>query len=126
MGELKELQGNRDKLNKKIYKLEADEQNVKNQKLIGKCFKTRNCYSSPEKKSDYWWLYVKVTGTKHGNLRSTKFQIDKYRGAEIKTNEFASVNMFGIVNYIEISELKFNKALDRFLDEVTKMADSVR
>ncbi|MDB4892195.1 MAG: hypothetical protein JWL61_4050 [Gemmatimonadetes bacterium] len=28
----------------------------------GRFFKYRNCYSCPEKESDYWWLYRAITG----------------------------------------------------------------
>lgn len=46
--------------------------------MVGKCFRYRNCYSCPEKPSDYWWLYAKAERLgEMGYPVGVSFQVDK-------------------------------------------------
>ena len=47
--------------------------------MAGKCFRTRNNYSCPEKPDDYWWLYLQVTEVSaDGYLSVWTFEQDTY------------------------------------------------
>lgn len=63
----------------KLWRIEADRRRKENGPKVGKTFRTRNNYSCPEKPSDYWWLYAKVTRMDEGGLLyATTFQTDRY------------------------------------------------
>lgn len=71
----------RDKINKynqAYWKLEEAENERDAKKFIGKCFKYRNCYSCPEKPSDYWWLYGVVIEAEDGSVELFYFQKDSH------------------------------------------------
>lgn len=55
------------RLEARVTKLRAEKREREEKKLrkhnmryLGKTYKWRNCYSCPEKDSDYWWFYLKV------------------------------------------------------------------
>ena len=63
----------------KLSRIRSDKYKSENGSKVGKTFRTRNSYSCPEKPSDYWWLYAKVTRMDNaGMLHATTFQTDKY------------------------------------------------
>jgi hypothetical protein len=62
----------------KIDRIESAERIELANKVVGKCFRYRNCYSCPQSDADYWWLYRRVTMVdSHGWLRVFDFQKDK-------------------------------------------------
>ena len=71
-------------IREEISELEEAEKKPIRLALIGKCFKYRNCYSCPEKPSDYWYLYLKVLRIKGANAIVEEFQCDKYGEIQIK------------------------------------------
>ena len=96
------------------------------QKMIGKCFKIRNNYSCPEKLSDYWFLYVRITDIKEedlyvsnsgeclSNYSGFSFQTDKYGRVNIDTKDRGYVHSLGE----EIPELEFEKAWNKMIKRI--------
>lgn len=71
---------------------------------IGKCFRYRNNYSCPEKPSDYWWLYRKITGVKDGSYTSFQFQTDRDGMVRIEQKEWDNISE----SDKEITDAEFN------------------
>lgn len=95
------------KVNAKLAAIRDAERTEENAALVGKCFRYRNCYSCPEKPSDYWPLYAKVQRIdKHGYLTVFTFETDKDGAVRIKTEKF----MMSMSGYEPIT-------LDRFKAE---------
>ena len=111
MQTLKELKAEASKIGAKISKIEHESRTETNRQHVGRYFKYRNCYSCPEKPSDYWWLYIRVTGLdRDGSLQYTECQIDKYGEITIK----AKKHMYWLTDgYIPISAAEFGRAWDR-------------
>ena|ERR1700728_1930252 len=98
--------------NQRLHAIRDAERREENKGLVGKTFRWRNCYSCPEKPSDYWWLYAKVQSMDGaGMLTAFTFQIDKYGQHEMKINRY-SFNMGG--GYRPIPAVQFNKAWRAF------------
>lgn len=104
------------KINEKISRIEHDARATENKQHIGRCFKYRNSYSCPEKPSDYWWLYIRVTGLlKDGSVEYTEFQIDKYGEVTIK----AKKQMYWVRDgYRPISKSEFDRAWRRTMEKI--------
>lgn len=75
-----------------------------NRKLVGKHYKFRNCYSCPDKESDYWWSYTKVIGVEDGAVILWNFQTDKYGEISIKFRDIHTTIHHG---YVEITQDEF-------------------
>jgi len=102
-----------------LYRLEDEERTRKHGALVGRFFRYRNCYSCPEKESDYWWLYVAVTAMdEHGSLRVLKFQTDKEGKVSIEPRTFAMGELFTDGKYIEITEADFIAARRELLQHI--------
>jgi hypothetical protein len=72
----------------KLYRIRSDQFKSKNSSKVGKTFRTRNNFSCPEKPSDYWWLYAKITRMDDaGMLYATTFQTDKYGAVSINFDQ---------------------------------------
>lgn len=97
-------------LKEQLDRLRDAERRAESKKLVGRYFKYRNCYSCPEKESDYWWLYVKVTGAD----ASFQFQTDRYGRVEIEPDHY--FNYSG--QYVEITAKEFNAAWGALLKRV--------
>lgn len=83
--ELKRLQAQSATIREKIDKIEAADLREQASKLVGKCFRYRNCYSCPKSDADYWWVYQRVIrSTKQGYLILFSFQVDQYGRFEIE------------------------------------------
>jgi hypothetical protein len=92
------------------------------QRLIGKCFKYRNCYSCPEKESDYWWLYVRVLSVDtDGYASGVSFQHDSRGHLEIKPEVSAWIDKNG--GYVPITFLEWHAALSDFMARVEAMSE---
>lgn len=90
-------------------------------RLVGKCFKYRNCYSCPEKDSDYWWLYVRVLSVDtDGYTSGVSFQTDSRGACEIKPE--VSTWIVKNSSYKPISYAEWKGALDEFHARVRTLA----
>lgn len=94
----------------KIGKIEEAERFQGNKGLEGKAFKYRNCYSCPEKPSDYWWLYIKVTKVTKDHIETHEFQTDKYGEITINLRKQHYRFLFGADSRIEIKPAEFERA----------------
>lgn len=95
----------------KLRRIEFADRAKRNGPLVGKTFKYRNCYSCPEKPSDYWWMYAKVTRMgDDGLLYLTTFQTDKYGNMEVRF-EHLGYHMQG---YHPVPASEFNRAWKTF------------
>lgn len=100
--ELNRLRKEAGVIHQRISAIEASDRVAQGKTLVGKCFKYRNCYSCPEKPSDFWWSYTVVTAIDdHGWLTLLSFQSDKNGRVEIKTD----VLMYSgyLPGYVEIT-----------------------
>jgi len=62
----------------------------KNASKVGRYFKTRNNYSCPEKRSDYWWTYEFCTRMdQDGMLKTYRFETDKYGNVRVNFDHHA-------------------------------------
>ena len=73
-----ELQKSLRDAQRELSAIEAKEQEAYNKAVLGKCFRYRNCYSCPEKPSDYWWLYARVVKVSGQDVICFEFQTDRY------------------------------------------------
>lgn len=95
----------------KLARIEDEERYREALPLLGKCFRTRNCYSCPEKDSDYWWVYIRVTKvSKGGGLYAFQFQTDKNGDFFINPNRYQAVRSISEC-YDKISLNQFKAAL---------------
>lgn len=99
--------------------------------LIGTCYKYRNSYSCPEKESDYWYTYFKITsltpndlyigGLKNDNVlarcETLKFQVCKDGIISIDPHYSKFVHSLG--ERISIDE--FNREFDKVIDMAKKV-----
>lgn len=97
------------------------------EKYLGKCFKVRNNYSCPEKASDYWFLYTKVTEIKKEDVYQTSNGVSAtYSGYSFQTDMHKNVNVRKENGYIhslgiEITQKEFDKAWSKMLDRIAKI-----
>lgn len=104
---------------------------TKFEQLIGKCFKFRTSYSSPEKKSDYWYVYSKIVSIRPDDLylggasanevlarcRTITFQKNKYGSIIINPNDYTYVHCIGE----EISINEFNQEFENIINILNKL-----
>lgn len=95
----------------------------------GRHFKTKNNYSSPEKPSDYWWLYTKVLTIKPEDIYDTgingiashfkgySFQTTKYGNVEIEKNKQGYIHSLGQ----EITEKEFIEAWNKLMSTLDNL-----
>jgi hypothetical protein len=85
--------------------------------LVGKCFKTKNSYSSPQNEADVWWLYGKYTHMdEHANLHAFIFQEDKDGKITIETERDVYHTM-----YDETTQEDYNLAWMKIQNKIAKM-----
>lgn len=102
----------------RIEKIKSAERRADNGKKVGKYFRTRNNYSCPEKPSDYWWVYAKITKMDDaGYLYMTEFQIDKNGDINVRFDHYA-YHMQGWTEIKRAEMLKAWKRLDAKLDKL--------
>lgn len=117
--ELKALEKERVKISQKIWAAEALEREKENKNLIGKCFKYRNCYSCPEKESDYWYIYTMIRSADGHKLRAHEFQVDKNGRVEInaKAEYFRSLTD----GWREIPDTEYFLAWNALIKKILRM-----
>lgn len=90
--------------------------------LVGKCFKCRNCYSCPEKESDYWWLYLCITGIDaEGAVEGVKFQTDKNGKLKVEQETLFMHDGTMQSGYVEITDAEFKKAVNALRANVERL-----
>lgn len=102
------------KLSIQLNKIKDAEDDARNATYLGRCFKTCNSYSCPQKPGDYWWLYVKVTSVKDG-IKGLMFQVDCNGRIEIQPKDYLMANTLD--SYTPISSAQWDKAWLKCLDQ---------
>ncbi len=95
---------------KSLSAIQYQERRRAHERLIGKCYKFRNSYSCPEKESDYWWLYRKITSMDEFGWLNT-FEFQKDRSGQITIRE-ENLKVAESSEDIPISHAEFNEAWD--------------
>lgn len=85
----------------------------KNQKLIGKCYSTKNFYNEKEP----WTLYRKIVDASDWRLIVISVEADKQFGAEIKLQPM-SPDFMKYGDEKEISPKAFEKAFNKVLKQI--------
>ena len=105
--------------NQALAKLENKKRYEENAPLLGKTFKYRNCYSCPEKPSDYWSLYAKVTKVdKDGYLKVFTFETDRHGHINIRVDDYRHHMNDG---YKPIPAAEYARALKALKSRVGKL-----
>lgn len=118
MQTLEELKVEASKIGAKISKIEHESRTETNRQHVGRYFKYRNCYSCPEKPSDYWWHYVKVQKVDDaGMLTVFMFETDKYG----KTSTGVDEHRYHLDDYMPCPAAEFNKAWRAFQKRIAAM-----
>lgn len=97
-------------IGEKISRIEDASRYQENKELEEKAFKYRNNYSSPEKPSDYWWMYLKVLKVTKDYIDTHEFQTDKYGQITIDLRKRHYRHLFGAGSRIEIKPAEFDRA----------------
>lgn len=115
------LQATARKANRGISALESKRRYADNIGRLGKHFKYRNNYSYPEKPSDYWPIYARVTAVdKDGYITSLQFQTDKYGNIDIKVND-RGYHMGNGDGWSEVSASEYGRALKALKAKIAKL-----
>lgn len=115
MESLETLQQQERSINQKLNRLRDAERRQANVDLVGRTFRSHNNYSCPEKRSDYWWLYGKVTDIdSSGYLKVMMFQTDKYGSITIKFDQ----HRYNMSDWEPISETKFKEAWQKLQKKI--------
>lgn len=93
----------------KIGRIENAERYEQNKAMEGRCFKFRNNYSCPEKPSDYWWLYTRVTKVTRDHIHVQQFQTDKYGEVTISLDKTYYRHLPGSYQANEIKLAEFER-----------------
>lgn len=88
--------------------------------LVGKCFTYRNCYSCPEKPSDYWNSYCLVSRITGAYATVLEFEIDKDGMIRIHHERCIPASMLGS-SWKEITRAQFNTQAARCLKAATRV-----
>ena len=125
----------KEKLQEKLNQIEENERLALQEnnypeiceKYLGKCFKVRNNYSCPEKPSDYWFLYLKVTEIKKEDVYQTSNGVSAtYSGYSFQTDKYKNVNVRkenGYIHYLgeEITQNEFDEAWNKMINRVNSI-----
>lgn len=94
-----------------------NEQRRKNAAHVGRFYRYRNCYSCPQRESDYWWVYHSVLSIdEHGSLNGWSFQTDKDGKVTVFPRDFLSP----VLLQEEIEEVDFYAAFDVLLADLER------
>jgi hypothetical protein len=122
-----ELEARIGSLRRELRKIEDAEATERNRHLLGRCFRYRNCYSLPQKPSDYWWLYVQVLSVEGDAATVLQFQTDKDGRMELQPRHFAhAASLTAGDSYQSITHKQFKAALKSFVAGVTKIAERAK
>lgn len=115
----KELEKQISDARNKLYKIEIQERIKENLALVGTFYKVRNNYSCPEKKSDYWWLYIHVIGIdkETGWLLTRQIQKDKYGEVSFRCSE-NRVGLSILSGGKKITKSEWSKIVNKIAHEI--------
>lgn len=106
--ELERLRAERKALSDRIWKIEAEEQQNGMAALVGRFFKyPTNCFSCPEKPSDYWSIYRRVVKNKNGKTVAVSFETDNRGETRVKSEALFLPDQPG---WVEIDSPEFYEA----------------
>lgn len=110
---LREIQ----KLSNELGEIELREKLDRNQSLVGKYFKSTNCYSCPETSEDYWQIYHKITRMdENGDLRMWSFEKTIDNHINIRLDEY-----YWDRSRQEIDAVEFYVAWQKLTTEISKI-----
>lgn len=110
------LYAQRREIAEKISEIEGAEIIPLTAGFLGRCYRFRNNYSCPKNKSDYWFLYAKVTGVDGRSLTLFQFQRDKDGRSSVEPD---NSRFWGMEGYEEISHHEFHKQWVSFCAKMT-------
>jgi len=106
-------------LRKKQEQLKDEVEKEENEALIGKTFiYKRNSYSCPEKKSDYWDVYLKVLKVIKYGVLVLKVDKDSYGNIRIVTDNHWGNSLEG---YEPCSKAEFERHFNKLLNEILEL-----
>lgn len=133
----KELNPTKEQLQKQLAAIakQEKEQIIKKyypefKKLEGTFYKTRNNYSCPEKPSDYWWVYTKITKIDPKDVYDTRgngvtshytgwsFQTCKYGNFSVEKEKRSYVHSLGK----KITEQEFIDAWNKAMSNLDSLS----
>lgn len=112
-------------LQAQLDEIEEKENRVRYGGLTGKCFAYRNCYSCPEKPSDYWYTYVQVLSVEGSHADALCFDIDKDGRVSIEPLKSIPAAMLGR-DYKSVTKTQFDKARRRCLETAEHLLREAR
>ncbi len=117
---LKQLEAAKNSAAAKFWKAEGKVKMRAARRLIGKCFiYPRNCYSCPEKESDYWPIYMRVLGVEeHAWFRTIQIQCDKDGKVTIEPRTATSMG-----SWVEISLAELQAGINKIQPTITKLLE---
>lgn len=91
----------------------------------GKCFKTRNQYSSNKP----WWLYIRVLDVKEEDIYiSAGRALSNYEGVSFQTDSYSQTTIskessyiHSIEDYTEITTEEFNQEVGKMISNVSNL-----
>ena len=122
----KEIDIKYDKYLKKLYeertKIQDEIENEDCKALVGKTFIYKNnSYSCPEKKSDYWNVYLKVVDVFDGGIICFTCEKDSDGNIQIQTEKRYGKN--SLIGYVPCKEKEFEKHLLKLKEEINMKLD---
>ena len=125
MSELEKLKSEARKIANKIGDIEDEATRKTNGQKVGKFFRTRNCFSCPEKPSDYWWVYCHVTRMgQHGWLYTNQFEVDKHGSVHARF-DYCAMHLASS-DWQPISEATYQKAWERLVKKANSAIQDPR
>ena len=109
-----ELERQMRKLRTELNEIQDRENAERFSGLVGKCFVYRNCYSCPEKPSDYWDSYCQVHSITGSYANVMEFEIDKDGMIRIHPDRCVPANMLG-TSWKPLTVAQFKRQIDRCL-----------
>ncbi len=84
-------------------------------KYEGKYFKYKNCYSCPEKESDYWFMYIKIKKvTKLNWMEGFTFQTDRNGKVTFEVERAITES----ICQVEITKKEFDAAFKKMVKKM--------
>jgi hypothetical protein len=87
-------------------------------KLVGKCFRYRNCYSCPQP-DEYWYRYYIVTGVEDATVRAIACQIDKDGKAQVEHDRVLAIGGEPMSGFVPVPRGTFDREYRRTLRALT-------
>lgn len=101
--------------------IETERAEKESKPLVGRFFKSRNNYSCPEKPSDYWFMYRRVTGADGVRLTTIDFYKDQYGRCVIEHGYTFTHLLVDSQHTSEIKPHEFQEAWRKFQQQVVNL-----